>query len=472
MNNNKQWHIKISTEGQNPEDTKAIEKSKKIFKQYYDKCHSIYGITAFFDFHGKDILQKISLSDKYYSFGPQFPDLPQLPGKSTHALIPIDQLKATNITDYLSKSYIVFIYQMWEEHFRIEIANNFSIKKGDVTSDFFGDLRRLRNSIIHNNAEILRKDIENLKILELGLNKQYNKGKLVISQNMLGHIIEQLNLMEVKVALNNQDVKFKMCPVRATSSSGGQRHLIHYSNRSDSFDIHYKQGVANYNSNQYAKALVNFNKAIELRPEHAVAYYSRGNTRNKLNQDKRKEIVDFTKAIELKPDFIEAYINRGEARYKLGQYIEATEDYDKVIELKLGMEAEAYFGRGSSKIQLYQYKEAIVDFTKAIELKPDYVETYNSRGYSKAELGKYKEAIIDLNKAIELAPNHAYAYLNRGMVKGRLKQHREAVVDFNKAIELEPNDALAYCNRGSARIQLRQYKKAIVDSNKAIDIES
>ena len=102
--------------------------------------------------------------------------------------------------------------------------------------------------------------------------------------------------------------------------------------------VHYSRGVVKYNSGQYKEAIIDFNNAIKLKPDSAEAYYSRGNTRNKLNQDEREEIIDFTKAIELKPDFIEAYLNRGFARCKLNQYEKAIEDYNKAIELRPDLE--------------------------------------------------------------------------------------------------------------------------------------
>ena len=168
--------------------------------------------------------------------------------------------------------------------------------------------------------------------------------------------------------------------------------------------VHYSHGFAKYNSGQYKEALANFNKAIELKPDFAEAHYSRGNTRNKLNQDAREEVIDFNKAIELKPDFIDAYMNRGFARCKLNQYEKAIEDYNKVIELKSDY-ADAYYSRGFARCKLNQYEEAIEDYSKVIELQPDYADAYLNRGYSKADLHQYKEAIIDFNKAVELKPS-------------------------------------------------------------------
>ena len=66
------------------------------------------------------------------------------------------------------------------------------------------------------------------------------------------------------------------------------------------------------NQIQIVQTLVNYNKAIELKPHFADVYYNRGLAyigKNKFEH----AIADFNRAIELKPDYAEAYNNRGNA---------------------------------------------------------------------------------------------------------------------------------------------------------------
>ncbi len=219
-----QWHIRIAVEGNISEYSKAIKESKNSIEKYYSECHSFYGVTVLCEFQGKKIIEQHPLSAQYLSFGTQFPNKPQLKGQSTHALVSIDKLKKENITDYLLKSYIIFIYQLWETRFRSEIANHFGIENTNVRCDFFGDLRVIRNSLIHESASMLRKDVENFKVLKFGLNKNLTKGILITSPAILGHIMEQLNLMQIDIALKDKYITFKMCPVVADSIIKGQLH--------------------------------------------------------------------------------------------------------------------------------------------------------------------------------------------------------------------------------------------------------
>lgn len=60
---------------------------------------------------------------------------------------------------------IVLLYQYWEDYYRGEIANSLSKGKNEVHSDVFGDLRLLRNSILHHRS-ISLDDISRYKIFK------------------------------------------------------------------------------------------------------------------------------------------------------------------------------------------------------------------------------------------------------------------------------------------------------------------
>jgi tetratricopeptide (TPR) repeat protein len=249
------------------------------------------------------------------------------------------------------------------------------------------------------------------------------------------------------------------------------------------------RGLAKKDLRQYAEAIQDYDKAIELNP-NAAAYYNRGIVKNYLGQY-AKAIKDFDKAIELNPNYAcfynyrsiakenlvielnpndaRAYYNRGFAKHNLKRYAEGIQDYDKAIELNPNY-ADAYSYRGLAKFNLKQYAEAIEDYDKAIELNPNDAAAYYSRGIRKNNLGQYAEAIKDYDKAIKLYPNEVCAYNNRGIAKKNLGQYVEAIKDYDKAIKLNPDYATGYSNRGNAKCDLKQYAEAIKDYDKAIKL--
>jgi tetratricopeptide (TPR) repeat protein len=144
------------------------------------------------------------------------------------------------------------------------------------------------------------------------------------------------------------------------------------------------KGDKKYDLEDYKGAIADYNKAIQLKPDYALAYYSRGTVKYNLT-DYKGAITDYNKAIQLNPSDTSAYYNRGLAKYNLQDYTGAITDYNKYIQLKPD-DADAYYNRGGAKDDLKDYIGAISDYNKAIRLNPDYAKTYNSRGTLKYNL--------------------------------------------------------------------------------------
>ena len=82
----------------------------------------------------------------------------------------------------------------------------------------------------------------------------------------------------------------------------------------------------------YDRAIADFDRAIQLKPDDAVAYANRGWAYDDKG-DYDRAIADFDRAIQLKPDYADAYAGRGWA-YAKGDYDRAIADYDRAIQLK------------------------------------------------------------------------------------------------------------------------------------------
>lgn len=91
-----------------------------------------------------------------------------------------------------------------------------------------------------------------------------------------------------------------------------------------------KSGTHYYYLKQYERAIQDYNKAIQLNPNYAVAYNNRGNAYSDLRKYERA-IQDFDKAIELKPNYEYAYYWRGWVYEKMKEYKKALEDYNKAL---------------------------------------------------------------------------------------------------------------------------------------------
>jgi hypothetical protein len=65
---------------------------------------------------------------------------------------------------FLGQMCIVQIYQLWEDHYRQRLAHALGVAKSEIQAEVFGELKGLRNSIIHHGGRA-KPSIANLRIL-------------------------------------------------------------------------------------------------------------------------------------------------------------------------------------------------------------------------------------------------------------------------------------------------------------------
>jgi hypothetical protein len=60
---------------------------------------------------------------------------------------------------------LVAIYQFWEDHFRNEVAAELKVDRGDLKHDLLGDIRLIRNTIVHHGG-VAKADIAKCRLLK------------------------------------------------------------------------------------------------------------------------------------------------------------------------------------------------------------------------------------------------------------------------------------------------------------------
>jgi len=152
--------------------------------------------------------------------------------------------------------------------------------------------------------------------------------------------------------------------------------------------------------------------AVSMAHSQTVEQYESSGYAKHLSKNYAGAIADFTKAIEIDPTRDESYNHRGNAKAKLEDYRGAILDYTKSIEFcPIELISSPYFNRGVAKAKLEDYRGAILDFNKVIESDPPSftnAATYYHRGLAKLNLGLKDSGCLDLSKAGELG--HADAY--------------------------------------------------------------
>jgi tetratricopeptide (TPR) repeat protein len=174
-----------------------------------------------------------------------------------------------------------------------------------------------------------------------------------------------------------------------------------------------------------------WNDVLSKFPSVPVAYNNRGAARAEQGGF-AAAMLDYDKAIQLKPDYAKAYNNRGSAKISMGQYEDAIAELDEAIRLEPDY-ASAYYNRGLANDYLGDTEAAISDYDRAIELNPDFVDAFYSRAGALGNVGQLDRALRDYDRAIELNPRWAKAYANRGTLKRALGDLRGACLDWQTA---------------------------------------
>jgi len=131
---------------------------------------------------------------------------------------------------------------------------------------------------------------------------------------------------------------------------------------------YYVRGLNFYYKGDYNLALKSFEKAIELKPDYAEAWYNKGLILMRLRKDK-EALESFEKAINLKPNYVKAWNNKGVVLKRLMRYDEALEAFKKALELDKNNTTSLY--NIACVYSLKGDKEKALEYLKkAIELKP------------------------------------------------------------------------------------------------------
>ena len=174
-------------------------------------------------------------------------------------------------------------------------------------------------------------------------------------------------------------------------------------------------GVILKNYGKLKEAEFTIRKAIEIKPDYALAHSNLGTILKDLGKLKEAEFAA-RKSIEINPDYAMAHLNLGTILKDLGKLKEAEVATRKAIEIKSDI-AEAHSNLGTILKNLGKLKEAEFATRKAIEINPDYALAHSNLGSILKNLGKLKEAELSLCKAIEIKPYLASAHFSLSTLK-------------------------------------------------------
>ncbi|HEX9630280.1 MAG TPA: tetratricopeptide repeat protein [Pyrinomonadaceae bacterium] len=162
----------------------------------------------------------------------------------------------------------------------------------------------------------------------------------------------------------------------------------------------YNKGVRLHQSGDLAGAIAAYTRAIKIDANKQDAYNNRGVAYLAL-KEYAAALADFSRSIELGPTS-EAYNNRGNIYFSQKQFKEAISDFGESIKLKGS--AEAYTNRGTAYEEMGEDSIGLADLEQAIRLDEKFARAYAVHGLISLKLSKDSVAQQDFAKAFELDP--------------------------------------------------------------------
>lgn len=216
--------------------------------------------------------------------------------------------------------------------------------------------------------------------------------------------------------------------------------------RSAQATAHNNRGIAYAEKADYARAVTDFDRAIEIDSSSAKPLNNRGAARLRKG-DYDAAIEDFDRAIALQPAYAGAFANRAEAWLKKSDYARAESDYAAATNLNGDMEG-AWSGLCWIRAVTRDPQAAMEACDRAIGTGAHTASTYDSRALANLKAGRPDAAIADYDFALRIDPKLASALYGRGLAKLRRGKTSSGQEDIAAAKVLRNDIAEEFARHG------------------------
>jgi tetratricopeptide (TPR) repeat protein len=223
----------------------------------------------------------------------------------------------------------------------------------------------------------------------------------------------------------------------------------------------------------YDRADRDFDEALKLNPQNALAYVERG-----LSLTDRGELddalKDYAEAIRIDPQEYTAYCYRGFTLFYEGEFKDALINFGKALEINSGR-PEAYLCRAELHIQRHAFEDALADCAAAIRFRPDSSTAYAIRSFAYLRSGQPNLADEDLKtarayaKREELFIHSSLAWLRSTSPDAHFRNGSEALKEAQLCGDMVHwSRPAAFDTLATAEAEAGDFRKAIEHEEKAL----
>lgn len=206
--------------------------------------------------------------------------------------------------------------------------------------------------------------------------------------------------------------------------------------------LHTDLAVELMKNRQYAAAIPEWNKALELAPNEPGAHNNLGVALMETGKVD-DAMAHYRQALALNPEYAEAYNNLGEALVNQGSVKDAILHFERAVQLDPAYEI-ARRNLATSLARTGQIAKAIGHLKKLVEAKPDVADVRRDLGHALVDQGRFEEASTQLEEASRLLGGRDALTLHLlGLAYGDLGRRQDAVEVERKALAFAADPSLA-----------------------------
>jgi serine/threonine protein kinase len=123
-------------------------------------------------------------------------------------------------------------------------------------------------------------------------------------------------------------------------------------------------------------------------------------------------IISYNRALEICPNHLCSLSLCAKLLYKLERYEEAILYFTRYLKLKVN-NSDVFIHHGDALAKTKMYEDAILSYDHALKINPNYYKAWYDRGLCLSKLGRYEEAVSSYDQFLEIHPDNRQVSKNR-----------------------------------------------------------
>ncbi|MEP7199560.1 MAG: tetratricopeptide repeat protein, partial [Chloroflexota bacterium] len=213
-------------------------------------------------------------------------------------------------------------------------------------------------------------------------------------------------------------------------------------------NLAYVLGSTYYRVNQFASALVAFQKYATLAPNDRQSHYWIGAALYELKRFP-EAIAELEQANKAQPNSTLTLSKLADAYREVNRIEDAIAAYQQIVALD-PKDANAWLQLGQIADQQQRWADAAKAYETLVTLIPKDAQAHTALAFAYFNLNRTDEALKEFRAAVMLLPNVGYYQTNLALALETARQHDEAITVAQRALQLDATQIVAHYVLGLA----------------------